>query len=477
MSSTRPLLFLSDLVPSLDPALVAHDRIEDLVSHGIDHLFTMQTPEGGFSFWPGETEPQLWGSANAVQLLLDAQKHGYAVPQDRLDAAVDYLAQASSNLAGGGVRHEWSELGDGDPEPYVQFVLALTGKANRGRLQKLIDRMAPNPTGEQAEELYMLQAALWLSGDRRYEGALKRPDVSALTDERSNRWSFYSDRRRRGFMLSTFVDLFGQDPAGEPLAALVAEGLRGHADDWYTTQELVWGITGLGKWIRGAAATFSPPELVADGKRLAPQPAPPTAKGGNRVWAVARASEYHSVDLRVKQKGEGKLYLLLSSEGVRAHPDAREGGEGLRVSRRYVKEDGTPLDPSKHALGDLVFAEIELTNTTGERLDNIALVDRFPAGWEIENARLGRGGATADFVSQDDLWTADYVDLRDDHVEWFGSLGRGEAKKVIYLLRAVTAGHFDVPPVEASAMYDPRIWARGEPQSFDVGGPWKPYLD
>ncbi|MHB8418587.1 MAG: alpha-2-macroglobulin family protein [Myxococcales bacterium] len=478
MSSTRPLLFLADLVPSLDPALVAKDRIEDLVSHGLDHLFTMQTPEGGFSFWPGGTEPHVWGSANAVQLLLDAQKHGFPVPQDRLDSAVKYLADTAASLESGNLRsHEWSELGDGDPEPYVQFVLALVGKADKGRVQKLIDLLPPNPTGESAEELYTLQAALYLSGDRRYESALKRPDVSSLSDWRSNRWSFYSDRRRRGFMLSTFVDLFGQDPAGEPLAQLVAAGLRGHQDGWYTTEELVWGITGLGKWVSGEAASFSPPELLVDGRRLAPRPTPATTKSSDRVWAVARASEYKSVDVRVPAKGQGKLYLMLSSEGVRADQSFQEGGEGLRVSRSWLNQDGTPLDFGKHALGDLVFVQIELSNRSGERVDNVALVDRFPAGWEIENARLGRGGLTADWISDDDLWKADYVNLRDDHVEYFGSLGRGETRKVVYLLRAVTAGHFDVPPVEAAAMYDPRLWARSGQQSLDIAGPWAPYLD
>ncbi len=478
MSSTRPLLFLSDLVPNLDPALAAHDRIEDLVSHGLDHLFTMQTPEGGFSFWPGETEPHLWGSANAVQLLLDAQKHGFPVPQDRLDAAVGYLVQAAANLESGDARsHGWSELGDGDPEPYVQFVLALAGKGDKARVQKLVDLLPPNPTGESAEQLYMLQAALYLAGDRRYESALMHPDVSALSDWRSNRWSFYSDRRRRGFMLSTFVDLFGQNPAGEPLAQIVAEGLRGHEDDWYTTQELVWGITGLGKWVRGSAASFSPPELLVDGRRLSPRPAPPTAKTGDRTWAVERASEYKTVDVRVKSKGQGKLYLMLSSEGVRAQPDAPEGGAGLTVRRRYLNQDGTEMDPAKQALGDLVFVQVTLANKAGERVDNVALVDRFPAGWEIENARLGRGGVAADWVHDDDLWKTDYVDLRDDHVEWFGSLGRGETRSVVYLLRAVSAGHFAVPPVEAGAMYDPRIWARSGQQSLDISGPWAKYLD
>ncbi len=477
MSSTRPLLVLGDLLPSLDPQLVASGRIEDLVSHGLDHLFTLQTPEGGFAFWPGQTEPHLWGSANAVQLLLDAQKYGFPVAQDRLDAAVSYLEQAAASLAAGdGPRRGWTELGAGDPEPYVQYVLALAGKGDAARVAQLIARVPADPAGETAEQLYMLQAALYLHGDRRWAAALKNPNLSSPGDAREERRSFYSARRRRGFMLSTFVDLFGHDPAGEPLARLVADGLRGHRDDWYTTQELVWGLTGLGKWVHGGAEEFSPPELLTDGRKRAPRSPAPGAKGGDRVWALARAGEYKSVDVRVAKKGAGRLYLVLTSEGVRRHPDVREGGSGLSVTRRYLNRDGTPLDLHKLALGDWVVVQVDLANESPEKLDNVALVDRFPAGWEIENARLRRGGAAPGWLDADSLWKTDYVDLRDDQVEWFGSLARGATVRVVYLLRAVTAGEFDDPPVEATAMYDPSVWARGGQRTIDVAGPWAPYL-
>src|SRR5215831_13915036 len=94
--------------------------------------------------------------------------------------------------------------------------------------------------GEQAEDLYLMKAALYLAGDHRYEKDLKDVDASPIADERINSWSFYSDRRRRGFMLSTFFDLFKNDPAGEPLAVRVAEGLTGQWPYYYNTQELVW---------------------------------------------------------------------------------------------------------------------------------------------------------------------------------------------------------------------------------------------
>ncbi len=475
-SSTRPLLFVSQLIDNVDPTLTGNKKVEDMVMAGINRILSMQTPSGGFSYWPGATEPVAWGTAYATHMLLDAQKLKYPIPQDRLDDAVAWMGQELNRKEG---RVDDDYYGR-SAEAYMHYVLAMAGKGRKARVQSLIDAMAQKKTldGEAREEEHLLKAALYLTGDRRYEKELKSPDLSPVTDERRNTWSFYSDRRRRGLMLSTFQDLFGNDSAGEPLAQQVAQSLIGHSSSWYTTQELVWSITGLGKRISGAASNFTPPTLVADGKEVAPKvnDNAKTARASDRTWTLARASERKGLTLELKDKSEGKLYLILNSDGVRSNGNVKTGGEGLEISRAYKTLDGSFVNPGDSVgLADLLYVLVEIKNTTGERIQNIALVDRLPAGWEIENARLGRGGAV-EWVSTEELWAADYVNIRDDRMEIFGSLQAGESKKVVYAVRAVTAGKFTLPPVEAEAMYDPRIWAREAGQQVEVSGPWKDFL-
>jgi uncharacterized protein YfaS (alpha-2-macroglobulin family) len=476
-SSTRPLLFVSQLIDNVDPALTGNKKVEDMVMAGINRVLSMQTPSGGFSYWPGATEPVAWGTAYATHMLLDAQKLKYPVPQDRLDDAVAWLGQELNRKEGNVGRDD--HYGQ-SAESYMHYVLAMAGKGRKARVQNLIDGLAQKKTlsGEALEEEHLLKASLYLAGDRRYEKDLKSPDLSPVTDERRNSWSFYSDRRRRGLMLSTFQDLFGNDPAGEPLAQQVAQSLIGHTSHWYTTQELVWSITGLGKRISGAASNFTPPTLVADGKEVAlkANEDSKTARASDRSWALARASERKGLTLELKDKGEGKLYLILNSDGVRSSGTVKTGGEGLAINRTYRKLDGSAVSPGDAvSLADLLYVEVEIKNTTAERIQNIALVDRLPAGWEIENARLGRGGAVS-WVNPEELWTADYVNIRDDRMEVFGSLQSRETKKIVYAVRAVTAGKFTLPPVEAEAMYDPRIWAREGGEQVEVRGPWKDFL-
>jgi hypothetical protein len=122
-------------------------------------------------------------------------------------------------------------------------------------------------------------------------------------------------------------------------------------------------------------------------------------------------------------------------------------------------------------LGDVVFVEVEVENKTGAAIQNIALVDRLPAGFEIENPRLGRG-SRPDWVKDEDLWAVDFMNMRDDHLEAFGALPAGETRKVVYTVRVVTSGKFTVPPIEAGAMYDSTLWARDKGGTAVVSGPW-----
>ncbi|HEY3807703.1 MAG TPA: MG2 domain-containing protein [Kofleriaceae bacterium] len=470
-SSTRPLLYVAGLAEQVDPKL-AELRIEDMVIGGINRIFSMETPSGGFGYWPGATEPLEWATAYATDTLLDAKKAGYAVPDDRLKEVLAWIeARVNAYERGEKIIHEpWNHY-DEQSEAYLHYVLARAGKGKKARILKLIGDIPAKAVGEQAEDLYMLKAALYLAGDRRYAADLKAVDSSPIQDLRINSWSFYSDRRRRGEMLSIFFDLFGADPAGEPLANRVAETLATEPGYYYNTQELVWGVTGLGKWVMATAGKGAAGgTLVADGQTITPHK---QAKGSSdRTWSVQRASEYKALSLDVPAGANG-MWLVISSEGVRPNATYKTGGNGLEVSRSYHLLDATEIAPSAGTLhlGDLVFVEIDLENTSAQVIQNIALVDRLPAGFEIENPRLGRT-TKPDWVKDDEQWPVDFMNMRDDRIEAFGTLAPHQSKKIIYTVRAVTAGKFAIPPIEAGAMYDPTLWARGAADTAVIGGPW-----
>ncbi|HWO17227.1 MAG TPA: MG2 domain-containing protein [Kofleriaceae bacterium] len=471
-SSTRPLLYIAELAEQIDPEL-SQKRVEDMVLAGVNRLLSMETPSGGLGYWPGATEPEEWATAYATHMLIDAKRAGYAVPDDRLTGILNWIdARVTLRERNGRVHaNRWGHY-DEQAEAYLHYVLALAGKGKKARIATLIGTIPANAKGELAEGLYMLKAALYHAGDRRYERDLKAVDTSPIVEDRSNGWSFYSDRRRRGFMLSTFFDLFGNDTAGEALAQRVASDLTGHVASYYNTQELVWGVTGLGKWVRAIVAKGAAGggTLTADGTAITPRAGRPQAK--DRTWTVARASEYKSLVLDVPAAADG-MWLVVSSEGVRPGADYQVGGKGLAVTREYKKLDGTEVDLSDGSLklGELVFVEVTVENTSDGPIQNLALVDRLPAGFEIENPRLGRS-SKASWITAEEQWEPDFLNMRDDRLQAFGTLPARTSKKVTYTVRAVTSGTFTVPPVELEAMYDPALWARAKGGTAVIGGPW-----
>lgn len=462
---TRPLLYVSEILPQIDPDLVAENSVDEMVQAGIDRLLSMQTPSGGFGVWPGSSDPVLWGTAYVVHLLHDAKERGYNVPEMSLQEAVSWLDRNAESEPGGPKFR-------GTHPGYVQYVLALSGKGHGAQVVKLLE--AANPSSKDGKELegqYLLKAALYQTGDHRYAKDLATLPLSKITDERRNGWSYYSDLRRRGMTLSTYHELFGRDDTGTALADLVADGLESQQGSYWTTQELMWGVTGLGKWIGSPPKNLPTPLLSFNGREIAPDPSR-TRSDGDVAWQISGASRASALQLSLPAHAEDGLTLVGTTEGVKHNTKLPLGGKGLAVTRMWSTVHGETLSAgSTHDLGDLVYITLELKNTSNKKLENLALVDRIPAGWEIENPRLGRG-ALPEWADEDGLWVPEYMDIRDDRFQVFGKLERGETVRVVYAVRAVTAGTFYIPAVFAEAMYDGRIWAREAGGTLTIDGGW-----
>jgi uncharacterized protein YfaS (alpha-2-macroglobulin family) len=471
-SSTRPLLYVGNLLPAVMPEVAGRGGVDDMIRSGLERILSMQTTSGGFGYWPGDQDPTFWGTVYATHLLIDARDEGHEVSVVALNSALTWLETELS-------LHPTASSNDyyRHTEAYAHYVLALAGKPQKGRAAALLAALGNSTDGEVAEARYLVQAALHLAGDRRYAEALAAPDLSPLTVDRRNGWSYYSDLRRRGLMLSIATDVLGDDAtsrnARASLARLVARGLSGRRSQWYTTQEIVWAVTGLGKYVGDVASAAKPTKLLLGGVEV---PSEQVAEGLiDQRWTLPRASEQPGLTLKVDNPTNADLFVLIDSEGVRPDTPWKLGGQGLQVTRTYVDGDKQPLDPTRLKLGTMVYTVVKITNTSGEEVQNIAMVDRMPAGWELENPRLGRG-AEMGWIDELELWEPDHMNLRDDRVEVFGSLGSGESREIVYGLRAVTAGAFAIPPVEAEAMYDPDIWARSGGGVTVIDGTWDAFF-
>ena len=105
------------------------------------------------------------------------------------------------------------------------------------------------------------------------------------------------------------------------------------------------------------------------------------------------------------------------------------------------------------------------------QLGQVMLVDRLPAGFEIDNPSLVASAETSAL-----RWLApeqvqpDYKAFRDDRflAAYSRSSGAKQTWQVAYMIRAVTPGRFIAPPATIEDMYRPERAARTATSEAEV---------
>jgi uncharacterized protein YfaS (alpha-2-macroglobulin family) len=135
--------------------------------------------------------------------------------------------------------------------------------------------------------------------------------------------------------------------------------------------------------------------------------------------------------------------------------------DGLEVSREYDDNAGKPVTSVK--LGDEINVVVRARSTDGQELDNVAIEDLLPGGFEIVEESVHSGACT-------DWGEISYADVREDRLLAFGSVG-GDDTLIRYRIKATNCGTYAVPPVQAEAMYHQKIRARGVSGTLTVVEP------
>ncbi len=429
-SQTRVLIALGPMLEQLEPELAASKPTDRWVQDGVDRLQRMQTWGGGFGYWPGDSTPAPWASAYALHVLWDARQAGHAVPDQVIDDGLGYLARAV----------EGEDLGT---HPYAHYVLALAGRGLPAKARAAL------PAHSDPAQRYLLMAAIHLAGDHRYAERLRslEPIVRGQGLSRAHRYA--STLGSQGMVLTAFRALFGHDDRGTALADAVAEGLRSRQRA--TTQELAWGLAGLAATVESLPTTELPLRLTRDG-----DPVEQTEPGR---WRIAGTAEPSDLAIGIPNSLPEGLYLVLDTTGERTDgllPISR----GATIERDLHDEEGTILDPEDLQVGQLVYVRLRVTSQLG-RQPRVALVERLPAGWELENPAVS-GASLPGWADDGTRWVVEHRNLRDDRIESFGTL-EPETSSLVYAARVATAGSFTWPGALLEAMYDPGVRARTGP--------------
>jgi hypothetical protein len=447
-SKLFPLLYFNDLVKTVEPALFKTKSVDYFLAEGIAKIESMQNESGAFSYWPEGDYINNWSSIYAAHFLVEARKAGYAVSDRVYNRMINALGSQVRGYSGDDAHSFQTAV-------YASYVLALAGKPEKSAMNYFKNN-ALDKLRDYSQ--YQLAGAYALSGDlQTARNLLPKTVTPTKQEDRETGENFNSPIRSRAIMLEVLAEFDENNPS----IPVLVEELNKSADNgrWYTTQENAFAFLALGKIMKKQSEGKFTGTAAIDGK-LYTKFDMQSQQFSDKDWAGKKVT--------IEITGDGTCYYSWRADGIPSKLNIDEYDHDLMVRRHYLNEQGIPMDYASFKQGDLIIAKIRVKALT-QSLENVAIVDLLPAGFEIENPRLqSRKGV--DWIGENEFQPA-YMDIRDDRLILYGDFEFGREETFYYGIRAVTEGTFILPPIRGEAMYAPMKASVASSGKIVVGRP------
>jgi uncharacterized protein YfaS (alpha-2-macroglobulin family) len=438
-SAVFPQLYLTDV---MDLDAVRKQNIQKNVTAGMQRLSNFQLANGGFSYWPGNTEADDWGSSYAGHFLIEAEKKGYVLPISFKAKWISYQQKQARQW-----RYE-KQYGNDLAQAYRLYTLAVAGAADLASMNRLRETL-----GISNESKLRLAATYALLKQNAAGMALLS---QSFIDEQNTEDHYYyyyygSAERNRAMALETLI-LLGQKQKAFAMATKLAKNLS--SAQWMSTQTTAYGLYAMAKFAKsngskGVSVQYSnggKPEIINTAKTLA-----------QRTLVVKTGTN----SVTIKNNKKNTLFVRVLNSGILPVGSEKVVQNNLEANVVFRNRKGAAINVSKIAQGTEFYAEVTLTNQKNERVENIALSQILPSGFEIVNTRYTDFGDATSNV-------ADYIDIRDDRANYYFGLKAGETRKFKMLFNASYLGKYYLPGLQCEAMYDHDFLARTKGQWVEV---------
>ena len=411
------------------------EKIIGNVNAAVGKLSRLQMYDGSFPYWPqGDTD--IWATVYTGHFLTEAKARGYYIPEDMYNRVVSYEKEL--------VRNNNISL---ETKVYALYVLALGDVPEISQMNLIYENYFDklSTTGK-----WYLAAAYNLAGEDKLskDTAEKLSLVPDKMSEEYERYSYGSELRDKAVILNAYYNIFGRPE--ENLYKEVLTKLQ--SNQWLSTQSMGQALAALAHMKDSPTGKDIAGIIDIDGKQTEF-----TTENGIFEYTVPENVK----DIKVISKDNG--YINYYWEGVPVNYEGENISETVKLTRNYYDEKGNPInekDILSLSSGKSFWLEIKVLPADSVKeyihVDNMALTQVLPSGWEIENIRAVNG-QYPNWVEERIRDTyVDYEDIRDDRIMWFfdyNNYNQG-GQSFFVKINAVTKGKFDFPGTTAEAMYD-----------------------
>lgn len=482
-SSAYPLVFIDDEAAKrwgLKP--VPREERAKRLEGAFARLAGMQQPKGGYGLWAASSPYEGWLSAYVTGFLQDARDAGFAVPEAQLKRSMDGLLEQfqrapaqQTTPAKEPKRDDKGRIADWrDAETlrlahqrfaeaaHAGYILAREKQAPLATLRTLHDQyrshaLSPLP-------LVHLGLALKLMGDE------ARAKV-ALDDAMARGYGYQPDDPNNYW--GQWLGDYGSKVRDRALAyALLLRHKVAHekrenllfdlSDDfsrrnYYSTQERLALFLAVQAATNGAAKDDTWKTALTVGAKADAWTGTGT---GQQSYTLAQLKS----GIALKNDGSAPLYLDVSAQGYPVKP-LPPSSDRISVERAMFTTDGKPVTTRQFATGEMFIVRLRVK--ASQSIKDGLVVDRIPAGFDVENLNLSQGPKAGEFtVDGVNIAQANanerivHMEYRDDR--FVAAAALGQTLDVFYLVRAVTPGKYVVPATFAEDMYRPEVRGIGK---------------
>jgi len=482
-SSAYPLVFIDEAAASsfgLTP--ISREERAKRLDSAFARLSGMQQPKGGFGLWAASGPYEAWLSAYVTGFLQDAREAGFAVPETMLKRSLDALTEQFQRAPNFQTQppKEMKRDANGRLSDYREvealrmahqrfaesahagYILAREQKAPLATLRSLHDSYRGN--ARSPLPLIQLGLALKLMGDEArskvaIDDAMKLSyGLQPQTAEYWGEWLGDYGSRIRDLSLG-YALMLKHKLAHERREGLLFD-LAGDFErrSYYSTQER------LALFLAAYAAKGSSADDKGWKANLAGE-----ALSGTSAQQRSVASTKLKGGAQVRNDGAAALFVEVAAQGYPVKAPAPLDDK-ITIERSLWSVDGKAANGREFNTGDMLIVRLRVQAKLP--IKDGLVVDRIPAGFEVENLNLSQGPQAGEFAVEGSNIAAANADPRINHTEYrddrfvaAAKLGGGGKLDLFYLVRAVTPGRFVVPAPFAEDMYRPEIRGIGKSEA------------
>lgn len=441
-SAVLPQLYLDKFSYKADK-----QKIINNINAAIARFEHFQTANGGFAYWQGGRESDAWGSNYAGMFLIMAKEAGYFVPQNLYNRWLEYeknFVKRSIN------EHELLIY-----RVNSLFLLALAKEPNVSMMNVLYEKRAKLDTAS----LWQLAAAYKLSG---IDDIAMKIASSVSTEPNLKKddyaYNYGSVTRDKAIIANAYKIIYGKNHS--ELLKELGDTLQ--SNEYLSTQSAGYALYALALGLN-----------LDEKKQGEPMNATLNINGKSHKISEKSLQSFEFGEGKANLTSQKDIFVSFGVEGIKldlAEPFSNK----LKITRKFYDKNGNEIDEGEIQSSKTFYMglTIEPTGDFG-RINNIALTQVLPSGWEVANTLLDNDDADKAFERKNH--PLNFIDIRDDKIMWFFDLYRYSAgdesrvDKSFYIkLNAVTPGKYTLPGAFAEAMYDDSFQALSEGKSVLV---------